>query len=129
MRLRTATAGGAVLAVCGGLVCDPAAAWHECGTAAWYEFRTRTANGETADPGALTAAHPSLPFGTRVMVENLGNGRSVEVRINDRGPHGGRRIIDLSRAAAKRLGFIAAGTARVHVTAEKLAGRERGRCR
>lgn len=64
----------------------------------------------------LTAAHPTLPFGTRVRVHNLDNGRDVEVRINDRGPFVKQRIIDVSRRAAETLGMIGPGTARVRVT-------------
>jgi len=88
------------------------------GMASWYGRRyhgRRTASGERFDMRAATAAHPTLPFGTRVRVTNLGNGRSVIVRINDRGPFTKRRIIDVSRAAAERLGFIRAGVARVRV--------------
>jgi rare lipoprotein A len=65
----------------------------------------------------MTAAHPSLPFGTKVLVENLTNGKSVEVRINDRGPFVGGRIIDVSKAAASSLGMIDAGVAKVRVAA------------
>ena len=65
----------------------------------------RTASGERFDRGALTAAHPSLPFGTRVRVHNLATGHSVDVRINDRGPFTRHRIIDLSEAAARRIGL------------------------
>ncbi len=86
------------------------------GVASWYGGRfhgRRTASGELFDENALTAAHPTLPFGTRVRVRSLGNGREVVVRINDRGPHVKSRIIDLSRAAASALGFVQAGTARV----------------
>ncbi|NMC69457.1 MAG: septal ring lytic transglycosylase RlpA family protein, partial [Myxococcales bacterium] len=75
-----------------------------------------TASGEPYDPAALTAAHRTLPFGTRVRVTRLDDERSVEVRINDRGPFGRRdRIIDLSRAAAERLGMIRAGVIRVRI--------------
>ena len=78
-----------------------------------------TASGERFDMRKLTAAHRTLPFGTRVRVTNTRNGRSVEVRINDRGPYGGRgRIIDLSEAAARRLDMIDAGV--VPVTVEVL---------
>jgi len=62
---------------------------------------------------ALTAAHPSLPFGTRLKVRNLANGREVVVRVNDRGPWRGNRIIDLSRAAAQAIGLVAAGVGTV----------------
>jgi len=65
---------------------------------------------------ALAAAHRTLPFGTKVKVENLANGRSVVVRINDRGPFTGGRIIDVTRGAAEQLGMIRAGVARVKVT-------------
>ena len=73
----------------------------------------RTASGEPYVPAELTAAHPSLPLGSRVRVTNVRNGRSVVVRINDRGPFAARRVLDLSRAAARRLGMLARGRARV----------------
>jgi rare lipoprotein A len=89
----------------------------QLGHASWYSLPSNiTANGEHMDPNELTAAHRSLPFGTRVLVENLSNGRSVVVRINDRGPFIGGRIIDLSKAAAASIGMINAGTAKVRVT-------------
>ena len=88
----------------------------EVGHASWYSLTSRTASGERCNPGALTAAHRSLPFGTKVKVENLKNGRSVVVRINDRGPFVGGRVIDLTKAAAGKLGFISSGLARVRVT-------------
>jgi len=91
------------------------------GIASWYGpgFAGRpTASGETFDPGALTAAHRELPFGTRVRVLNMDNGREVTVRINDRGPNVKGRIIDLSRAAAEVLDFIREGTARVRLLLE-----------
>jgi rare lipoprotein A len=89
----------------------------QLGHASWYSMPTnRTANGEQMNPNELTAAHRSLPFGTRVLVENLSNGSSVVVRINDRGPFIGGRIIDLSKAAATSIGMINAGTAKVRVT-------------
>ena len=93
-----------------------AAVGSECGVASWYGLSGLTASGEDIVPGALTAAHRSLPFGTRVKVENLGNGRAVVVRINDRGPFVGGRAIDLTRAAAEKLGFINDGVARVRMT-------------
>lgn len=88
------------------------------GVASWYGGRyhgRQTASGEPFDMNALTAAHPSLPFGTRVRVTNLENSRSVVLRINDRGPFVKRRIIDVSRRAAEELGFIRQGVARVRV--------------
>ena len=88
----------------------------ETGCASWYDLPTKTASGETMDGDALTAAHNTLPLGTRVRVANLDNGRAVVVRINDRGPFAKDRIIDLSKAAAKALGMIADGVADVRVT-------------
>ena len=75
----------------------------------------RTASGEKFDNSALTAAHLSLPFGSLVKVTNVRNGKTVVVRINDRGPHVKGRIIDLSKAAAKKIGIGHAGTARVRL--------------
>ncbi len=76
----------------------------------------RTASGEPYRPGALTAAHLTARFGSRVRVKHLGNGREVTVRINDRGPHVRGRVIDLSWAAAKQIGLHRSGTARVSLT-------------
>jgi rare lipoprotein A len=87
----------------------------QVGSASWYALTSQTASGEMMDPSAMTAAHPSLPFGTKVLVENLTTGKSVEVRINDRGPFIGGRIIDVSKAAASSLGMIGAGVAKVRV--------------
>jgi rare lipoprotein A len=78
-----------------------------------------TASGERFDKRRLTAAHRTLPFGTRVRVTNTRNGRSVEVRINDRGPYGHGRIIDVSEAAARRLDMIDAGVVPVIVEVVK----------
>ena len=74
-----------------------------------------TASGERFDPHALTAAHRTLPFGTRVRVTNLENGRSVVVRINDRGPYAHARIIDVSLEAARRLDLLRRGVGRVRL--------------
>jgi len=90
----------------------------EEGLASYYsrEFHgARTASGERYDHEALTAAHRTLPFGTRVRVTNLDNGRSVIVTITDRGPHRKGRIIDVSGAAARRLEMTHDGTVRVRV--------------
>ena len=92
--------------------------YEQTGVASWYgrEFHgQRTASGERFDQHALTAAHPTLPIPSLVQVTNLENGREVIVRVNDRGPFVGRRVIDVSRAAADVLGFADAGRARVHV--------------
>jgi rare lipoprotein A len=86
------------------------------GTASFYAKRLqgrKTANGEIYDPTKLTAAHRTLPFDTMVEVTNLQNGKTVQVRINDRGPFRKSRIIDLSRAAAERLEMIDKGVAQV----------------
>lgn len=83
------------------------------GKASFYGYHGRTASG--GHVGALTAAHRSLPFGTKVRVTNLGNQRSVVVTINDRGPFVRGRVIDVSTHAAQSLGFRSAGLARVKV--------------
>ncbi len=88
----------------------------QVGHASWYALRSRTASGEMMNPSEMTAAHRSLPFGTKVLVENLNNGKSVVVRINDRGPFVAGRIIDVSKAAASSLGMLGSGTARVRVS-------------
>lgn len=121
-----AATGGSGSALAPRLVPDVPAGWSEQGEASWYGpgFAGRpTANGEVFDPLQLTAAHPTLPFGTRVEVRNLDTGRSVVVRINDRGPFVGDRIIDLSRAAAEAIGLIASGVAPVRIV---LAGGPEG---
>ena len=90
----------------------------QTGKASWYgdaHHGRKTAGGETFDMNALTAAHRTLPLGTRVLVTNLANGRSIEVRINDRGPVIPDRIIDLSFAAARALGGVGAGVFRVRI--------------
>jgi rare lipoprotein A len=89
------------------------------GIASWYgkQFHgRRTASGVKFDMNALTAAHPTLPFNTRVEVRNLDTGRTVEVRITDRGPYLKQRIIDLSQAAARAIGLGLAGAGRVQLT-------------
>lgn len=90
--------------------------------ASWYggDFQGRkTANGEIYDAMKFTCAHRILPFGTYLTVMNLENSRTVRVRVNDRGPFVEDRIIDLSYVAAKELGMIQNGTARVHIVAEE----------
>jgi rare lipoprotein A len=88
------------------------------GIVSWYgaQFQDRkTASGERFDAAAMTMAHPSLPFGTQVRVTNLRNGRSVVVRVNDRGPFVGKRIADLSQAAASEIGMMRKGLARARI--------------
>ncbi len=86
----------------------------QCGGASWYAMpRSKTANGERMNPAAMTAAHRSLPFGTKVKVTNQRNGKAVVVRINDRGPFIKGRVIDVSKAAAQALGFVGAGHTKI----------------
>lgn len=95
-----------------------AAGFSQKGKASWYGRRfhgRRTASGERFNMYAMTCAHKRLPMNSRVRVTNLRNGKSVVVRVNDRGPFARGRVIDLSYAAAKKLGFVRAGTARVRV--------------
>jgi rare lipoprotein A (peptidoglycan hydrolase) len=90
----------------------------EVGEASWYGpgfHGKETANDETFNQNKMTAAHPSLPLGTKAEVTNLENGKKVDVRINDRGPYAGDRVIDVSRAAAKRLGMEEEGTTEVKI--------------
>ena len=90
----------------------------ERGRASWYGARfhgRRTASGEIFNMNDLTAAHKTLPFGTRVRVRNPATGQEVAVRINDRGPHVRGRVIDLSRAAAQQIGLIQRGVASIVV--------------
>jgi rare lipoprotein A (peptidoglycan hydrolase) len=96
----------------------PPVATTQVGTASWYGPRfhgRKTANGETFNQRALTAAHRKLPLGTVVEVTSLDTGRSVTVRINDRGPYIEGRIIDLSHAAAERLGIVEQGVGKVRL--------------
>jgi rare lipoprotein A len=88
------------------------------GQASWYGpgfHGKKTASGEIFDQGRLTAAHKTLPLGTKAKVTNLENGNSVEVEINDRGPYVGDRVIDLSHAAANALGFVESGLTLVRI--------------
>jgi rare lipoprotein A len=91
-----------------------APAFAQCGSASWYSLpRNKTANGERMNPAAMTAAHRSLPFGTKLRVTNQRNGKSVIVRINDRGPFIKGRVLDLSKGAAAALGFVSRGHTKV----------------
>lgn len=116
--LRTIAAACALAAAVPSAFSD--APFRQEGIASWYgpEFEGKpTASGEVFDSRLLTAAHPTLPFGTVVLVTNAQNGRSVAVRVNDRGPFVPARIIDVSKAAAERLDMVATGTAPVVVEA------------
>jgi len=114
---------------------DSAQTYDETGLASWYDEETRhllgghiTANGELFNPSGLTAAHKYLPLPIHVQMTNLESGKSIIVRVNDRGPFpsdynldSGKRIIDFSRGAAEQLGFVEQGTTRVHVEVIRLA--------
>lgn len=102
--------------------------WTQTGIASWYGpgfHGEPTASGETYDQESMTAAHRSLPLGTRIRVTVSATGRSTRLRVNDRGPFVDDRILDVSRAAARRLGFLREGTARIRL--EVLALPERCR--
>jgi len=88
----------------------------QCGGASWYALTSRTASGGRMNPAGLTAAHRTLPLGSKVKVTNQRNGKSLVVRINDRGPFIKGRVLDLSKGAAGRLGFIGAGHTKVCFT-------------
>jgi rare lipoprotein A len=108
-------------------LCSPSIAVAAEGMASYYGkgfHGRRTASGQRFNQHALTAAHRSLRFGTRVRVTNLRNRKSVVVTINDRGPYAKGRIVDLSRAAARDLGMIKSGVARVRL---KVLGRGHGK--
>ena len=113
VRLAVAAVAAVFLAVSSAGMAEAA----QTGKASYYKHGKRTASGERFDPHGYTAAHRTLPFGTRVLVTNLKNGKSVIVRINDRGPHTRGRIIDVSLGAAKALGLTAAGVAQVKIVA------------
>ena len=83
------------------------------GLASFYKHESQTANGEQFNPGELTAAHRTLPFGTRLRVTNVSTGQSVMVRINDRGPFIPGRVVDVSHSAAEALGMVNQGVAKV----------------
>jgi rare lipoprotein A len=94
----------------------------EVGNASWYGpglNGQETANGETFDQSKLTAAHPTLPMGTKAKVTNLENGKKVEVKINDRGPFVGNRVLDVSEGAAKKLDMKEDGTTQVKIETVK----------
>ena len=93
-------------------------AYASTGVASWYGpgfYGNRTANGEIYQPGTFTIAHRSLPFGTRVRITNLNNGRSAIARVNDRGPYVGGRIVDLGQGIASHLGVTSSGIADVRL--------------
>src|SRR5436190_631524 len=105
----------AALLLCASAYSSSAPAYAQDGIASYYKSGRVTANGERFNPNGLTAAHRSLRFGTKVRVTNLRNGRSVIVRINDRGPFIRGRIIDLTYGAAQVVGMHGSGVAKVRV--------------
>ena len=107
------TIAAATIAACSIIAPLEASAGTGCGGASWYALNSKTASGERMNPSTLTAAHRSLRFGTKVKVTNARNGKAVVVRINDRGPFIKGRVLDLSRAAAKNIGMVSSGTAKV----------------
>jgi rare lipoprotein A len=109
MYTKTTVAASATLAAGLMLAVSTGPASAQCGRASWYALHSKTASGERMNPSAMTAAHRSLPFGTKVTVTNKKNGKSVVVRINDRGPFIKGRVIDVSKGAAQKLGFIKSG--------------------
>ena len=102
------------LFVTGSVQAEPTQGW-----ASYYKHGKRTANGEAFDPNGLTAAHRTLPFGTKVRVKNERTGKSVVVRINDRGPFIKDRIIDLSLGAASQVGLVQRGVDKVSIEVVK----------
>ncbi|PZQ15907.1 MAG: septal ring lytic transglycosylase RlpA family lipoprotein [Ancylobacter novellus] len=107
MPITLAAAGLSAIALAS-LAAGPAAA--QCGKASWYALHSKTASGERMQPYALTAAHRTLPFGTRIRVSNQRTGKSVVVRINDRGPFIRGRFLDLSKGAARSIGMGGVGS-------------------
>jgi rare lipoprotein A len=89
------------------------------GIASFYKYESKTASGEQFSPGELTAAHRTLPFGTRLRVTNVATGQSVTVRVNDRGPFIPGRVVDVSHSAAEVLGMIDRGITKVKLEVEK----------
>lgn len=114
MAVRLFAAFSLCLLVTGSVQAEPAQGW-----ASYYKHGKRTANGEAFNPNGLTAAHRTLPFGTKVRVKNERTGKSVIVRINDRGPFVKDRIIDLSLGAASQVGLVQSGVDRVSIEVVK----------
>lgn len=113
MRKLNTAAGAVALAGAVLVAASTVPASAQCGGASWYALYSQTASGERMNPAELTAAHRTLPFGTKLKVTNQKNGKSVIVRVNDRGPFIKGRVIDLSKAAASKLGFIKSGVTNI----------------
>ena len=99
--------------------CDSVETNASVGIASFYKHEGKTASGEQFKPSELTAAHRTLPFGTRLRVTNVATGQSVTVRVNDRGPFIPGRVVDVSHSAAKELGMIDRGITKVKLEVEK----------
>src|SRR5690606_3507335 len=108
LRIAAATLSAATL-----LAFSATTASAQCGSASWYALTSKTASGERMNPAARAAAPRSLPYGSKRKITSQRNGKSVVVRINDRGPFIKGRVLDLSRAAAHQLGFIRAGHTKI----------------
>ena len=119
-------AAATIFAVAGLQGNEAEASGSQCGKASWYKMGHTTASGEKMNARALAGAHRTLPSGTKVRVENVKNGKSVVVRINDRGPFVGGRVIDVTQGAAERLGMIRSGVAPVKVTVVGGKGKLKG---
>jgi len=100
--------------LCATFIVTPSIA-SQSGKASWYAMTSRTASGERASPNTMTAAHRTLRFGTHIKVTNLRNGRSVVLCVNDRGPFVRGRVVDVTKRAANKLGFLRSGWTRVRV--------------
>jgi rare lipoprotein A len=111
-KIRMAVVAAAVV-MSSAIAAGSASAKNGCGGASWYALTSKTASGERMNAAKLTAAHRSLRFGTKLRVTNSRNGKSVIVRINDRGPFIRGRVLDLSKAAANQIGMIRSGHAKV----------------
>jgi len=118
MRTLPKAFGAAAAAALNAAWAPPTSAMIQCGVASWYDESagTQAADGGTIDSSAFEAAHRFLPFGTRVRVENLANGRAITVAINDRGPFVAGRLLDVTRGAAEQLEFVDDGVTRVRIT-------------
>ncbi|PTM97466.1 septal ring lytic transglycosylase RlpA family protein [Mycoplana dimorpha] len=113
MSVKPSTAALAALVIAAPVTFASVADAAGCGRASWYALTSKTASGERMNPAHMTAAHKSLRFGTKLKVTNANNGKSVIVRINDRGPFVRGRVLDLSKAAASEIGMISSGHAKV----------------
>ncbi|MCQ2005633.1 septal ring lytic transglycosylase RlpA family protein [Rhizobium sp. NRK18] len=113
MKLSRSIAAGAAMAALAVALSPATSAASQCGKASWYALHSKTASGERMNPSAFTAAHRKLKFGTKLKVTNAKNGKSVIVRVNDRGPFIRGRVMDLSKGAAQNIGMVSSGVAKI----------------